>query len=82
MSPNLVNWNDLSDSPRYALEWILSQDGIDKSILRQNTNLQVGIACACAQEAPDCPDTPVKQCIFAFAKIAKGREIRELIPEY
>jgi len=32
LSPNLVNWVDLRDSGRYAFEWILSQDGIDKSL--------------------------------------------------
>ena len=33
VSPNLINWYDSADSSRYALEWILSQENIDKSIL-------------------------------------------------
>jgi len=36
VSHNLVNFNDFEDSGRYAFEWILSQDGIDKSILMTN----------------------------------------------
>ena len=36
VSPNLINWYDSADSSRYALEWILSQENIDKSILRSN----------------------------------------------
>lgn len=82
ISPNLINWYDSADSSRYALEWILSQENIDKSILRSNGHTQVGISCACAQESLDCPDTPVHQCLIVFAKTAKQREIRELIPGY
>jgi len=48
VSPNLINTLDPADSARYALEWILSQEHIDKSIFRQNDHLEVGIACACA----------------------------------
>ncbi len=54
-SPNLVNYNDFSDSPRYALDFILSQEGIDKTLLLQNDLRNVGIACACAPEKADCP---------------------------
>lgn len=81
-STELVNANDFNDSPRYALEYLLSQDCLNKDQLMENTNTEVGVGCACANEDAESPTEARWTCYVAMAKTVRAREITELVPTY
>ena len=62
-----------------GLNWIMTQDWIDKGIFADPRALHLGISCACAQSAGNLPQYT---CIFAFARNINGRNIKERVPKW
>jgi hypothetical protein len=79
-SPDLVNELLFTDSPRYALEYMLSMQCVDKTILRAKEQLQIGIGCACAH--PETSDEQNWVCYIGIAKNVRARDVTEFVPEY
>lgn len=76
----LLNNDFAPDSPRYFLEWIMTQNCIDKSIF-QSTKSEFAISCSCVED----DDTTVTQdykCIIAVADSVVARKINENIPRH
>ena len=55
-SDKIVDSTSLSNSHIKAINYILSQDCIDKSLLRSLSSKRIGISCACAGDTIE--DTP------------------------
>ncbi len=79
-SPNLLNQADFFDSPRHAMEYILSQECIEKDWILSTEKSLMGVGCACAQPT----DSGTKQwtCYIGLADTNSPREINERLPQY
>ena len=73
----------MEDSAIFALDYILSQQHIDNSILTDRHNLYMGIGCACADETHYEEDVEGGwTCIIAVANYIKDENLRENIPKF
>ena len=75
-SPLIVN-GDTSSDPAIFIEHILSQECLDKSVLRTKDHLEMGIGCACTAES-QCGRQHT--CIIAVSRHTTVRDITERIP--
>lgn len=74
----------IDTSGHRVLEYILSQECIDKSILRTTSQLEMGVACSCSG---DRDDSPLERgfemlCYIVVARKVEVKHIIEKIPGY
>ena len=79
-TPFIINPVDPEDSTIDTILFLLSQNHINKDLLRHNTSKQIGIGCACAGEMFE--NEHVYSCIIAVAESAPARYLIERIPTY
>jgi hypothetical protein len=78
-SPNLVtDTGDMAASADFAIDFILSQVDIDKTILRSTNNLRIGVGCACA--CPTLFGEPAWTCMIGVAHDVCDKVITERLP--
>lgn len=77
--PELVDLDDIVNSPRFALEWILSQECMDKEWLKANKKW-LGVGCACAGESY--PGEKQFTCYFVQADVVDSRARSEIVPYF
>ena len=77
-SSELFDLEDKTNSGKYAVEYILSQQCLDKSILKSRFNREMGIGCSCAPE--EYPGVPRWTCYIGVARSVDARNIVENEP--
>ena len=75
----LIDLDDIVNSPKFALEWILSQECLDKEFLKSD-NEYMGIGCACAGESY--PGEKQFTCYFVTANSVTRKRVEEFMPYY
>ena len=80
-SNKLVDTNFVGNSHRKAINWLLAQECIDKSLIRSLAPKEIGISCACAGD--DSSDKNIGyNCYIAIANKVEARHITSHIPEF
>lgn len=64
-----------------AIEYILSQENIDKSIFRSEEALEFGMGCSCSARESPFPENPFYLCYFLLARNVTAKYVVENLPQ-